>query len=39
MEFLCKLPHTRKYIYLKSICYATTRIGVVSVCVCVYVHM
>lgn len=37
MEFLCKLLHTRKYIFLKPICYATTHIGVVSVCV--YVRM
>lgn len=37
MEFLCKLLHTRKYVFLKPICYATTCIGVVSVRV--YVHM
>lgn len=37
MEFLCKLLHTRKYIFLKPICSVTMCIGVVSVCV--YVRM
>lgn len=38
MEFLCKLLHTRKYIFLKPICYANTRTGVVSVCVRAFVN-